>query len=100
LESMITDLPDIHNCAVVGTDDMEHSQGQYPMAIIEVIKGVDAEATCKKVFEYSNVHAEERGHPVAVVAVDKLPLTPMGKVDNKKLEAEYKDFDYLSWAKK
>ncbi len=100
LESMITELPDVHICAVVGTDDMEHSQGQYPMAIIEVIKGVDAEATCKKVFEYSNVHAEERGRPVAVVAVDKLPLTPMGKVDNKKLEAEYKDFDYLSWAKK
>ena len=100
LESMIADLPDIHNCAVVGTDDMEHSQGQYPMAIIEVIKGVDVEATCKKVYDYCNTHAEERGRPVAVVAVDKLPLTPMGKVDNKKLEAEYKDFDYLSWAKK
>ena len=100
LESMITDLPDIHNCAVVGTDDLEHSQGQYPMAIIEVLNGADVEATCKKVFDYCNVHAEERGRPVAVVAVDKLPLTPMGKVDNKKLEAEYKNFDYISWNKK
>lgn len=99
LESMITDLPDVHNCAVVGTDDMEHSQGQYPMAIIEVIKGVDVASTCKKVYDYCNVHAEERGRPVAVVAVDKLPLTPMGKVDNKKLEAEYKDFDYKNWTK-
>ena len=96
---MITDLPDIHNCAVVGTDDMEHSQGQYPIAIIEVIKGVDVEATCKKVYDYCNIHAEERGRPVAVVPMDKLPLTPMGKVDNKKLEAEYKDFDYLAWAR-
>lgn len=99
LESMITELPDVHNCAVVGTDDMEHSQGQYPMAIIEVIRGVDEEATCRKVYEYCNIHAEERGRPVAVVAVDQLPLTPMGKVDNKKLEAEYKNFDYISWAK-
>jgi len=97
LESMITDLPDVHNCAVVGTDDMEHSQGQYPMAIIEVIKGADVAETCKKVFNYCNKNAEERGRPVAVVAVKELPLTPMGKVDNIALEKEYKDFDYLSW---
>lgn len=97
LESMITDLPDIHNCAVVGTDDMEHSQGQYPMAIIEVVKGANADAMCKYVFDFCNENAEERGRPVAVVAVKKLPLTPMGKVDNKLLEAEYKDFDYLAW---
>ncbi len=100
LEGMITDLPDVHNCAVVGTDDMEHSQGQYPMALVELIKGVDTEKTCKKIFDYCNENAEERGRPVAVVAVEQLPLTPMGKVDNKKLEAEYKAFDYLSWAKK
>lgn len=98
LESMITELPDVHNCAVVGTDDMEHSQGQYPMALVEVIKGADAKAVCKKIFDYCNENAEERGRPVAVVPVDKLPLTPMGKVDNKLLEAQYKDFDYLTWA--
>lgn len=100
LESMITDMADIHNCAVVGTDDMEHSQGQYPMAIVEVIKGVDADAVCKRVYNYCNEHAEERGRPVAVIAVKELPLTPMGKVDNKKLEAEYKSFDYLAWQRK
>ena len=98
LESMITEMPDVHNCAVVGTDDMEHSQGQYPMALVEVIKGADAKAVCKKIFDYCNENAEERGRPVAVVPVDKLPLTPMGKVDNKLLEAQYKDFDYLTWA--
>jgi hypothetical protein len=31
------------------------------------------------------------------VPVEVLPLTPMGKVDNKKLETEYKNFDYISW---
>ncbi len=98
LESVITDLPDVHNCAVVGVDDKEHSQGQYPMALVELIKGVDQDAVCKRIFDYCNEHAEERGRPVAVVAAEALPLTPMGKVDNKKLEAEYKNFDYLSWA--
>ena len=70
------------------------------MAVVELVKGADAEKTCKKIFDYCNENAEERGRPVAVVAVEQLPLTPMGKVDNKKLEAEYKAFDYLSWAKK
>jgi long-chain acyl-CoA synthetase len=97
LESMIMERPDVHNCAVVGTDDMEHSQGQYPMALVELVKDVDAVAVCKRIYDYCNTNAEERGRPVAVVAVDALPLTPMGKVDNKKLEAEYKSFDYLSW---
>lgn len=98
LESMITEMVDVRSCAVVGTDDREHSQGQYPMALVEVRKGADATAVCKRIYDYCNQHAEERGRPVAVVPVDFLPLTPMGKVDNKKLEAEYKNFDYLSWA--
>ena len=68
------------------------------MALVEVVKGTDAKAVCKKIFDYCNENAEERGRPVAVVSVDKLPLTPMGKVDNKLLEAQYKDFNYLTWA--
>ena len=99
LENMIAEMPDLHNCAVVGTDDMEHSQGQYPMAVIEAVQGADVEELCRSVYAYCNEHAEERGRPVAVVAVEELPLTPMGKVDNKKLETEYKTFDYLAWAK-
>ena len=100
LESMITELADVHHCAVVGTDDRDHSQGQYPMALVEVRKDADADAVCRRIFAYCNTHAEERGRPVAVVAVEKLPLTPMGKVDNKALEAEYKSFDYPAWVAK
>lgn len=99
LESMISELPDVRNCAVVGTDDMIHSQGQYPMALVEIVKVADRQEVCRSLFAYCSANAEERGRPVAVVAVDKLPLTPMGKVDNKKLEAEYKSFDYLAWEK-
>lgn len=98
LESMISELPDVRNCAVVGTDDMLHSQGQYPMALLEVVNGADKMKVCRDVFRYCETNAEERGRPVAVVAVDELPLTPMGKIDNKRLEADYKSFDYLAWA--
>ena len=99
LESMITELPDVRNCAVVGVNDMEHSQGQYPMALLELADGAETSAVCKRVYNYCQENAEERGRPVAVVAVKKLLLTPMGKVDNRTLETMFRDFDYLEWAK-
>ncbi len=97
LESLITNRTDVHNCAVVGVNDDAHSQGQYPMAIVELMPGIDAARACKEIFEYCDQHVEERGKPVAVVAVDKLPLTGMGKVDNRALEKEYMHFDYINW---
>ena len=97
LESLITNRTDVHLCAVVGVNDEAHSQGQYPMAIVELMPGIDAEMACKDIFDYCNQHVEERGKPVAVVAVDKLPLTGMGKVDNRTLEKEYVHFDYINW---
>ena len=100
LESMITDLPDVRNCAVVGVNDMEHSQGQYPLALVELMDGAETSAVCKRIYNYCHENAEERGRPVAVVAVKKLPLTPMGKVDNRALESSFREFDYLSWMQK
>lgn len=97
LESLITNRTDVHNCAVVGVNDDAHSQGQYPLALVELMPGVDAKAACKDIFEYCNKHVEERGKPVAVLAVEKLPLTAMGKVDNRTLEKEYMHFDYINW---
>ena len=99
LESMIAELPDVRNCAVVGCNDMEHSQGQYPLALLELADGAETGAVCKRVYNYCRENAEERGRPVAVVAVKELLLTPMGKVDNRTLETMFRDFDYLEWAK-
>ena len=97
LESLITNRTDVHNCAVVGVNDDAHSQGQYPIALVELMPGIDAAAACKDIFEYCDKNVEERGKPVAVVAVEKLPLTAMGKVDNRTLEKEYMHFDYINW---
>ena len=96
MESLIANRKDVHNCAVIGVNDCEHSQGQYPMALVELMPGVP-ESTCKDIYNYCHENMEERGRPVAVLVVEKLPLTPMGKIDNRALEKEYRNYDYTKW---
>ncbi len=94
LESLIADRADVHNCAVIGVNDAVHSQGQYPLALVELMPGVDAETACREIFAYCDRNVEERGKPVAVLSVDKLPLTGMGKIDYRALEKVYQKYDY------
>lgn len=94
LESMIGDRANVRNCAVVGIKDVAHSQGQYPLALVELVPGVDAEKECADIFAFCDQNVEERGKPVAVLAVEKLPLTGMGKIDYRALEKQYADYDY------
>ena len=97
LESLVSEHEQVYTCAVVGVDDREHSQGQYPIVLVELLEGADQRKVCKEIFDMCQENVEERGKPVAVVAVDKIPLTGMGKSDYRALGKEYKFFDYLSW---
>ncbi len=97
LESLIADRADVHNCAVIGVADAAHSQGQYPLALVELMPDVDRAAACGEIFAFCDQNVEERGKPVAVLAVEKLPLTGMGKIDYRALEKEYAQFDYTGW---
>ena len=56
-------------------------------------------AKCSDIFKQCEREVEERGKPVAVVAVDVMPLTPMGKNDYRAIGKTYKDYDYKSWIK-
>ena len=40
---------------------------------------------------------EERGKPVAVLAIDRIPLTGSGKDDYRMLEKLYRKYDYTKW---
>ncbi len=94
LESLIGDRANVRNCAVIGIKDVVHSQGQYPLALVELAPGVDAEKECAEIFAFCEENVEERGKPVAVLPVEKLPLTGMGKIDYRTLEKQYADYDY------
>ena len=102
IESFIAEHEAVHSCSVIGVDDRERLQGQYPMAVIELNSGIDAsrrDEICREIYAKCQEQLEQRGKPVAVVCIDEIPLTAMGKNDYRKLEKEYKYFDYLAWAK-
>ena len=102
IESFIAEHEHVHSCSVIGVNDRERMQGQYPMAVIELNAGVDVsrrDEICREIYAKCQAELEQRGKPVAVVCVDEVPLTAMGKNDYRKLEKEYKYFDYLAWQK-
>ena len=102
IESFICDDERVHSCSVIAVDDRERLQGQYPMAVIELVAGIDVserESICKDIYNKCHELLEERGRPVAVVCINEIPLTAMGKNDYRTLEKEYKCFDYLAWEK-
>lgn len=97
IESMVSEHEMVHNCCVIGVDDREHSQGQYPMILVELTEGTDKSAACVHIFAECMQKLEERGKPVAILPVDKIPLTGSGKNDYRTLEVEYGKFDYTMW---
>lgn len=97
MEGLIAGREEVKNCSVIGVNDREHSQGQYPLALVEFVAGVDKEQACKEIFKYCDEQIEERGKPVAVLPIDEIPLTGMGKNDAKTLEKQYSTFDYTKW---
>ena len=102
IESFISEHPDVHSCSVIGVDDRERMQGQYPMAVVELNPDVPVsrrEAIAKDIYNKCQEQLEQRGKPVAIVCVDEVPLTAMGKNDYRKLESIYKYFDYEAWQK-
>lgn len=98
IEAIVSEREDVHNCCVIGIDDMGHGQGQYPLIVVEFTDDVeDKEAACKAIYADCLERLEERGRPRAVVAVDAMPLTGSGKNDFKTLEQQYGKFDYRAW---
>lgn len=102
IESFIAEHEKVHGCSVIAVDDRERTQGQYPMAVIELVTGVDIserDSICREIYNLCQEHLEERGRPVAVICVDEIPLTGVGKNDYRVLEKKFKYFDYEAWQK-
>ncbi|MBE6928588.1 MAG: acyl--CoA ligase [Ruminococcaceae bacterium] len=79
----------VSNCAV-GIADTSHSQGKLPIVFAVLKDGCNADTVKKELFELCQKELPEYVQPVDFVFIDKMPLTPIGKVDYRVLEEKAK----------
>lgn len=77
----------VSNCAV-GIADKAHRQGKLPIVFAVLKEGANAETVKAELFEICQKELPEYVQPVDFVFIDKMPLTPIGKVDYRALEKE------------
>ena len=96
IENVVSRHPAVHQCSVVGCADKDHTQGRLPFVYI-VLKS-DTTAKKKQVIrELERMCAEELPEyvqPVGYKFLDAMPMTPVGKVDYRQLEADISPRDY------
>lgn len=96
IENVVSRHSAVHQCSVVGCADKDHTQGRLPFVYI-VLK---ADTTAKKkqvIRELERMCAEELPEyvqPVAYKFISSMPMTPVGKVDYRQLEADISPRDY------
>ena len=96
IENVVSQHPAVHQCSVVGCTDKDHVQGRLPFVYI-VLKA-DTTAKKKQVIRgLERMCAEELPEyvqPVAYKFISSMPMTPVGKVDYRQLEADISPRDY------
>ena len=96
IENVVSRHSAVHQCSVVGCTDKDHTQGRLPFVYI-VLKS-DTTAKKKQVIrELERMCAEELPEyvqPVAYKFISSMPMTPVGKVDYRQLEADISPRDY------
>ncbi len=96
IENVISRHPAVHQCSVVGCTDKDHMQGRLPFVFI-VLK---ADSNVKKrqvIKELERMCAEELPEyvqPVGYKFLPDMPMTLVGKIDYRKLEADISPRDY------
>ena len=81
LESDLSKLDNINNCAIVAIKDPNHAQGELPYAVITLLDNSKEQETVENIKKYIENEVEERGRPYDVKVVESFPYTTVGKVD-------------------
>ena len=84
VEHVIIELPQVEACAVVGYTDED---GKTQVKAYVVLTGTSTE---KEILDYCKNRLSPEIIPQSIVFIDKLPLTPVGKIDYRALEEEIK----------
>ena len=90
IEDVVMKNDKVKACCAVGTADHDHAQGMLP-ALFVVLSGKnqdDKEKTINELAELCKKELPEYAQPRIIRVLDRLPLTPIGKIDYRSLEKE------------
>ena len=96
IENVISRHPAVQQCSVVGCAGKDHVQGRLPFVYLVL----EPSAVAKKkqiIRELREMCAEglpEYVQPIAYKFISSMPMTPIGKVDYRRLEEEVSPRDY------
>ena len=96
IENVVSRHPAVHQCSVVGCTDKDHTQGRLPFVYIVLKAGITAKKK-QVIRELERMCAEELPEyvqPVAYKFISSMPMTPVGKIDYRQLEADISPRDY------
>ena len=95
IENLVRTIDGVHDCCVVGTDDLDHSQGKLP--IVYIVANADTEQqknkTVSDIIQTCQKELPEYAQPKSIIIIDVMPLTPIGKVDYRTLEQMAAKYD-------
>lgn len=88
IEDAICSLPDVFTATVVGVSSVNDVQGQLPYAFFTLASGCEKspQAVINEIKTICKTKLAEYVQPQYFTCLDKLPLTPIGKVDFLQLE--------------
>ena len=97
IERIILLIKEIAGCAVVGKKEKDSSTGVFPVAFI-VVKANEDQATVKeRILGLCEKELQDYAVPKGIVFIDDIPLTPIGKVDYRKLEKMAEEANEEEW---
>ena len=92
-EETLIKHPLVKNAVVVGAKDLEHEQGELPVAFLEIdLDDFDKIETIKKeLYQMCEEKVTYYSIPVDYIFVDSYPETSRGKIDYRKLSDSYNE---------
>lgn len=88
IEDVVSMHKVVETCCAVGIPDKEHVQGYLPIIFAVLKDGCDPDVAKKELFDFCQKELPEYAQPVDFIFIEKMPLTPIGKVDYRTLEKE------------
>ncbi|WP_020224964.1 class I adenylate-forming enzyme family protein [Holdemania massiliensis] len=86
IETTIMQIDSVNNCCAIGINDKEHTQGKLPFVFIVCKSGYSEKKVINQIQEICSKELPEYAQPIGFKFINQLPLTPVGKIDFKKLE--------------